>query len=92
VFSGGQSVVVRTYDISEGGLGIVTDASPPYGTNLSVRVRIPAGDAIPMELDARVTVARSVLSSDESGFKVGLQFVSLEPAARAAIRRFLNPD
>lgn len=90
-FAGGQTTEVRTFDISEGGLGIVADVSPTIGMSFGIKVRVPAGAAGLTGLDTTVTVVRSVLAGDEGGFKVGLKFVALDRSHLTTIKRFLNP-
>jgi len=83
-----QSFDVRTLDIGAGGMGIVAGANPRPGTSFAIQFTLPAkANQGPMPLQVKVKVANSVL--DHAGFKIGLQFLALEPAMERVIRQFL---
>ena len=90
VLAGTQTFEVRTLDISEGGAAIVAAANPKSGTVFQIRMAIPrkAKDSIPIE--AEVQVMHSIFVNSEQGFRIGLRFVRIEPAAAAAITQFLK--
>ncbi|MCM0609310.1 MAG: PilZ domain-containing protein [Ideonella sp. WA131b] len=81
---------VRTYDISEGGLGLVAAANPKVGTKFNVVFGVPNSTPRPSVVNVRATVIRSVLAMDEGGFKIGVLFNSLDEPSFSAIRRFIN--
>ncbi len=83
-----QAFEVRTLDIGAGGMGIVAGANPKPGTTFGVQFTLPAkGNAGAVPLQLKVKVAHSVL--DAGGFKIGLQFVGLEPAIERVIKQYL---
>ncbi|NUZ05389.1 PilZ domain-containing protein [Piscinibacter koreensis] len=88
--SGATPVVVRTLDLSVGGMGVVAAINPPAGSRCTIGIASPAQPrgAIAVEIDA--VVVHSIFSSRESGFKIGLQFGDLTQSAADAINRYLG--
>jgi len=84
-----QSFEVRTMDISSGGMAICAPANPRIGTQFDISFQIPANPSGFSQVQVRVRVAYSVLSRDQDGFKIGLQFVRLSPDAATAIGRYI---
>lgn len=80
----------RTLDLSVSGLGLVSPVNPPVGTRCQVRFVVPTRDHGPMTIDAMAKVARSIFSSAEDGFRVGLMFEPLPEEATRAIQRFVR--
>lgn len=86
---GSQPFEVRTLDIGLGGMGIVASANPKPGTSFAIQFTLPAkAGHNPAPLQVKVKVANSVL--DHGGFKIGLQFLALEPAIERILRQFLS--
>lgn len=85
----GQTFPVQTLDISVGGVGVLAPANARTGARLAVRLTLPVRPSGQTTFDAAVTVAHSVLSRHEEGFKIGLQFLDLEPRAESAIRHYI---
>ncbi|MFM9917016.1 MAG: PilZ domain-containing protein [Rhizobacter sp.] len=90
VLSPKDSFEVRTLDISAGGMAIVAAANPRPGTTFSIQVSLPLRPKGFTAIEARVQVMHSILASDEQGFKVGLQFVSLDAPTAAAVIQYLK--
>ena len=86
-----QAFEVRTLDIGAGGMGIVASANPKAGTVFAIQFVLPGkagGGASPLQV--KVKVANSVLGIDQSGFKIGLQFLGMDPASERIIRQYLT--
>jgi c-di-GMP-binding flagellar brake protein YcgR len=84
---GRAPVMGRTADIGANGVSVTFDG--PVEASLSGTLRfdlVVDGKVTPV--NARTKVSHCIFSSGQ--FKVGLQFVSLEPAASAALTRFLR--
>lgn len=86
---GGQTFPVQTLDISVGGVGVLAPANARNGTRLAIRLTLPVRPSGTTTFDAAVTVVHSVLSRHEEGFKVGLQFIDLDPRSASAIRHYI---
>ncbi|MEP7138639.1 MAG: PilZ domain-containing protein [Caldimonas sp.] len=86
---GGEHIAVRTLDISTSGIGISTSVNPRSGQTVSLLLAPSATPRGRNFVTVPVTVVHSVLSRGEGGFKVGLRFAELPPAALAAIRGYL---
>jgi c-di-GMP-binding flagellar brake protein YcgR len=71
-------------DISEGGVGLLTDTEIPPDTLISFRLGL---GRTPFECQARVTHCR--LSKDRSYYSLGLAFQDLDDRQRAALRRII---
>jgi hypothetical protein len=87
---GDKQLEVRTIDIGDGGVGIVSPASPPIGMACGLRLTIPARSSGPVVLEVRVKVWQSMLSAKDHGFKVGLGFVDLTRQQERTIRGYLE--
>ena len=86
---GAQAFEVRTLDIGAGGMGIVASANPKPGTSFAIQFTLPPkGGAQAAPLQLKVKVANSIL--DQGGFKIGLQFMDLQPAIERVLRQFLQ--
>lgn len=79
----------HTTDISLGGIGVVLNKDPVEGSTFMLRVALPQSDRRKVLLQAHVRVVKSVFVASERGFKVGLRFVDLAPAATLALSEFL---
>lgn len=84
-----QSFEVRTMDISSGGMAICAAANPRTGTQFDISFQIPNKTQGSTPVQVRVRVAYSVLSRDQDGFKIGLQFVHLSPDSATTIGRYI---
>jgi uncharacterized protein (TIGR02266 family) len=74
-------------DISEGGLFVSTVRPLPVGSQLSLSFVLPGGHAVTTE--GRVAWLAAP-RDDDSRAGMGIRFLRLEPAHRAAIERFLQ--
>jgi c-di-GMP-binding flagellar brake protein YcgR len=82
-----NTVLARTLDLSAVGVSVsVPDAVAP-GAHAMVRFDM-LHEGKPTPVNARTRVQYCILSSGE--YKVGLQFINLEPSAMAAVSRFLQ--
>ena len=81
---------VRTVDLSLGGMGVVVPANLAPKLACLVRVALPLKPKGSALMEAQATVAHSVLSGNQAGFLVGLQFTSVSAASAAAIKHFLH--
>lgn len=86
---GDQTFPVKTFDISVGGVGVFAPANAPPGARLAIRLTLPQRPLAPTVFNVTVRVAHSVLARDAHEFKIGLQFVELDPKAESAIRHYI---
>jgi c-di-GMP-binding flagellar brake protein YcgR len=89
LFPDRPSILVRTTDISKGGLGAIADVNLLPGTSCMVRLSLPLHPQDKTVLNIQVQVAHSVFSHAEKGFKVGFQFIDLPPLETEVIAQFL---
>ncbi len=75
------ATVVRTYELSEGGMSVYASETLVVGTLLMAELALPGSTG---QLRLR-TVVRN-----RRGFRCGLEFVDPPPAARAEILRYLK--
>jgi c-di-GMP-binding flagellar brake protein YcgR len=80
---------VRAFDISLGGIGVVSPLNLRLDSFCDIKVRPPlfGGAMDVMKLHARV--AHSVLSAKEAGFMLGLEFENPPQAAVSLIKQYL---
>jgi len=85
-------LVCRSFDIGKGGMGVMADVSIPVGTQLMLKTTLPSKRAQTETLICRARVAVCVLGSPgaRGGFRVGLQFQSLDPKAVELLEYFLQ--
>jgi c-di-GMP-binding flagellar brake protein YcgR len=76
-----SALVVRTYELSEGGMSVYASETLETGTFMLAELSLP-NTAKPMRLRAVVRNRR--------GFRCGLQFVDLPEAERTEILRYLG--
>ncbi len=86
VLADGRELPARTLDLGKGGTGVVADINLAVGTALKVRMRLPARPSGSAAFEALATVANCALAGSEGGFRIGLEFVSLDAASLAAIK------
>jgi hypothetical protein len=86
VLADGRELPARTLDLGKGGTGVVVDVNLAVGTTLQVRMRLPARPSGSTSFEARATVANCTLAGSDGGFRVGLEFASLDAAALAALK------
>ena len=72
--------VVRTYELSEGGMSVYASETLEVGTALQVEVTLPGA---PKALRLRAAVR------NRRGFRCGMEFVDLPAEARSEILRYL---
>lgn len=78
---------VRTINI---GLGVVAAVNPRPDLACLLRFALPLQPFEGTSIDVQARVSHSVLSGQEDGFKIGLQFVHLPVSAAAAIEQYLR--
>jgi len=76
---------MRTWDLGLDGMSLVAPRPISPGTRCTVALTLP-GDAVERSLTAK-SVYSSLMGPE--GFKVGMVFTALDPAAEAAIRAFV---
>lgn len=86
VLPGGRTVPARTLDLGEGGTGVVSDANVPIGTKVELHMTLPARPSGSARFVASATVVNCTLAAADGGFRTGLQFAPLSPAALDALR------
>lgn len=75
----GKEITVRTLDISEGGLAVVSPVEIPEGKSYVVEFVLPAVQGLfRTELHAR----------NRNGFRYGFQFASLDESNAALLRKY----
>jgi c-di-GMP-binding flagellar brake protein YcgR len=75
-----NSSVVRTYEMSEGGMSVYASETLDVGTEIMVELSLPA--------EVRGLRLRAVVRN-RRGFRCGMQFVDLPEEDRAEIARYL---
>lgn len=76
--TGGQEITVRTLDISEGGVGLVSPVAIPEGSSFVVEFEIPTAGIFRAEVYAR----------SRAGFRYGFSFASMDESSMALLRKY----
>lgn len=89
--SSGELVYVWTYDLSLGGMQLLSDMSADVGAVLSLvfSVRDPQLDDF-VQVAARVRVVRAVYDGAEGAFRIGVEFKDFDGDGRGAYHRFVD--
>lgn len=77
--AGEREITVRTLDVSEGGLGLVSPVEIVEGTLFSVELVFPTMQGI---------FRAGVQAQSQSGFRYGFQFVEIDEINMALLRRY----
>ncbi|WP_298232721.1 PilZ domain-containing protein [uncultured Azohydromonas sp.] len=85
-----QVIEVRTFDISVGGIGVVTPMNLRQDVVCDIRVRPPILSEGMEVLLARGRIAHSILSGKEKGFLIGLEFVEIASSMREIIKQYVS--
>jgi uncharacterized protein (TIGR02266 family) len=86
----GERVRGRGLDLGEGGIFVQADKLPAVGARLSLEVHL-AGEPTPWAAVGRVIWRRDLASKDGKPRGMGIAFIDVDDAARAAIERVLGP-
>lgn len=89
--SSGEVVYVWTYDLSLGGMQLLSDMSADAGAVLPVFFSVldPQIDDF-VQVSARVRVVRSVYDGAERCFRIGIEFLDFDGGGREAYCRFVD--
>ena len=85
-----QVLEVRTFDISVGGIGVVTPWNLKLDAVCDIRVRPPIISEGMEVLLARGRIAHSILSGKEKGFMIGLEFTEIPPDMSELIKQYVS--
>ena len=83
----GKTVGVQTIDISESGLRLNSNRNLAVGSEHSIALQLP--DSRSMVQAKAVVRCIEKMDAPES-YKVGLQFSSMSPSSKKALKDFLN--
>jgi c-di-GMP-binding flagellar brake protein YcgR len=83
-------VEARTIDISAGGIRLLVPANLPLHLMCNVKLTVPAIPCGSHTVMARAQVSNIVFSGKESGFLVGLRYISISKAALQAVEHYLH--
>lgn len=86
----GQTVEVRVKDISESGMGMISDYAVPSGRMLGVTVGVPdlTDPTRLLAVPGRAMIAFSVMQGHD--FRVGVKWAELSPAAQELWRTWVK--
>jgi c-di-GMP-binding flagellar brake protein YcgR len=85
-----QVLEVRTFDISVGGIGVVTPFNLKAAGVCDIRVRPPILTGGVDVLLARARIAHSILSGKEKGFMIGLEFTEIASDLADLIKQYVS--
>lgn len=85
-----QVIEVRTFDISVGGIGVVTPMNLRQDVVCDIRVRPPMFVEGAEVLLARGRIAHSILSGKEKGFLIGLEFMEIASSMTDLIKQYVS--
>ncbi len=84
-------ILVKTIDISEGGIAVVAERNPKPETACVIQVEIPLHDGKKYGIHSKAVVMHSIYSRQENGFKIGLKFLDLSDEKKHLIQNFIYP-
>ena len=74
-----QEITVRTLDISEGGVGVVSPVDIPEGSCYAVKMVLPTMQNV---------FSATLQARSKNGFRYGFEFVGMDESNRALLLRF----
>lgn len=83
-------ITVHTFDISSGGLGLVSPTNLQVGSNCIVSLPLPDSQHTKAVAKMLAEVSHCIFTSAEGAFKVGLRFIEVPPDSAALISRYLS--
>src|SRR4051812_35047071 len=88
----GKPFMVRMLDVSVGGVMVASTVNLPLKQTLKLEFNILVRKSgVYTPITAAATIAYSAFSSDENGFKLGLQFAALSDAYKLLIMQYVGP-
>ena len=88
-FAGAQQLECRGWDLSTGGMSVISPYNLPPGLHFDVVFALTKdGQNIPIE--AGVQVQYSSFASDQDGFRVGLMFKRISESSAATVNKWVS--
>jgi c-di-GMP-binding flagellar brake protein YcgR len=84
-----QRLESRSLDLAKGGMAVVTDWNLPLGTLLALKMGLATPNASVRTLVLRARVVNATLAGSVGGFRLGLQFINVDPTSAQVIERWL---
>lgn len=83
----------KTQDISSDGTSFVSEYNIAVARPVTVYLMLDPGDAkhAPVVFEAQCNIVSSVLSPQQGGFRLGLQFTKMVGEGRQVLQKFLAP-
>lgn len=76
---GDQEIRVRTLDVSDGGVGVVSPVEIPEGSSFVVEFEFPSVTG---------TFRSEVRARNKAGFRYGFSFIAVDEGSKALLRRY----
>jgi len=91
LLSGGEVVYVWTFDLSLGGMQLLSEYSADEGDTLAVFFNVldPKSDEY-VRISGKVRIVRVVYDGSERCFRIGVEFASFDGDGKAVYGRFLD--
>lgn len=86
----GNAVSVQLFDISEGGICVISQLNLGEGLHCLIRASTLLSQASPVRLNQLVEVVYSSYSYRERGFKIGFRFKKIDQALANAIEKYVS--
>ncbi|HEU4622485.1 MAG TPA: PilZ domain-containing protein [Burkholderiaceae bacterium] len=83
-------IEARAFDISLGGLGMVSPLNLPVRAQGTAAFSLPVKDGAIQTIRLPVRIAYSICSSANVGFKIGLQWLSIDEQDRFKIAAYIQ--
>jgi len=82
----------KTQDVSTSGASIISEYNLASPHPITVCLLLYPGDKInpPVVFEAKSKIASSILSSQQGGFRIGVEFVSVSGEGIKALQKFLS--
>lgn len=82
----------RTHDVSSGGASIISDYNLVSKHPITVCILLRPGDPInpPLIFEAKSRVVHSVLSRQQGGFRISVEFLDIAGDGATTLKKFLS--
>lgn len=90
VMNNGNYIPVRLFDISEGGVCVISQMNLRNGLSCRLSTSILLAPPTPTLLKHKVEIRYNVYSYSDGGFRIGLRFDELDNTVAEAIRKYIS--
>jgi len=90
LFSGNQPIIIRTLEVSLGGISVVSEIAIPVKIMGQLEMNVPIGNGNFEKMQVNIQIMHSIFCNKEDGFKIGLLFIKPPANLTTAIQKIFK--